>query len=1756
MGWKIPFLVPTIGSDDTTTVASPSQEEEELVTEAAAADEVEEEERGATTTVNSNNDNSNNDNSNNSSTNGGGDDDDDDYFSIDGIHTFSTVDDDDNFDACSSNNNNNATSSRSSSTNNDDGAKESQSQIQIQIQIQQQQQKQQDDSLMTKGITMGGLVRRYRRKSQGIGRKNNVRDLSNEDNDVEEEKVSYVYGSGTINDSSNTKIGNDRDDVPNNANGGGGIDKSNSTSNGNSKKQKHQQYLGEEPTCSTADTLLNTFSSSSLSSSHIGGGISSTTTNGEETLGEVVNNDRSSNIIAAADDALEKCVVQTGEGFATAEGKQQHKQKSQQSKKEEEAIRQVVVRSSSRTIEIENHASFSQSCMSERDKLQQEVQNLEMELSKMKNEYKQKSSKELAASIVRQQNEAENEKEEVIRISAIKNEMNDKIRLLDDENNRLKITNSIIVNDLKITRVRLEKELATVNNHWKSSGEKVVELEDRTKQLKNDLTHAIRTVDELKKKDEDRQKSSEEKVVELKDRTTQLEHDLASAYRSIDELTKKEAEAVRLQQQEEENKKELELKLSISDKKYEQLQTDCNLLIEKSAATIEEVQQEKKDIEESSDELLRTERSKLEQELKSAQSELEGIRKEKKDIEESSNELLQTERSKSEHELKTARGEISTLQRTQIDSLTVLNQKATLHDEYKMKSDQQIELLRNEREELKKNVQTLSNKECELIKALDGVKSILDSTKIKLDSTIKEKNKIESRLKEEIRRVESKNKEAESRELQQKILLDDAESKIDKLEEQRRSLESMLSILKKKQSNLEEEVCRTEKEHADLQDIHCTTKEEVSKLVARKKELKDILRLSGQNQTDLEKTLHAKINCLENEKCLLHEEKDENNTRLAQTIEVYRTNTSTLQDEINETKTRLEQSQKKKNELSEQVADLQHACEKLKAEQRRIADEKDAAHVIALELADDANTKSSIRQNQLIALRKVEENAKKYAAMEMKRVVYLHAKTMKESAESTACLQKRIDDLQVKYQSLQEEYHETAERKEKKIEALVDEINALQQDHDDMAAKHGVEVEKIMSSHIKEMEERMASNNALETELNSFNKTCESMKHEHRIQIDNIVKAEAKKTQNDIIFLEKSNNDIRTKNAQEVEAVTSILTQRINTATATNEELRNRLEDLQENIKSSRNEEKSNIKAIQIKYDDLLESKAQLIDNHQLELEKAISDTRATTMVNQQLLIDEAEHNLKKAQGDFTSLCEKYENTKNKHRLELEKAISDTCVATMAKQQLLIDEAEKNLQKAQDHVTSLLEEHEKTKNKKEQVASLHSQSLKEAAASNDLLKDKVKKLGESNRKMIKCHHFELEKAISDTRAKVTGELQPLIDVWKESAHKTRCELASLRDEQKKKMQEYANEMDRVASLHTTSLQVSSVSMEAFKKQATLLSRTLQKELVDLQESFEKIKRDNEVMLDDAVANTRATTSAEFCLLIDDMEADATVAQKEIESLKKERERIKDDAAAEIVVLKSAAQKETALLKKERQRIKNDAAAEIVALKSAYSKQADESKKITANLKKQLEDLQEVFEILKEAEKTKTDITVSRIRTKHFTEQQVLIDEANELTKRLQNKIATLEEQQNNIRRTSAAETDALISQHVKTMENANIAANVLQQEVIDLQEGYKKMEENFRLKVEEGLSLTRAKLILEQEVREAEAQLNIAEKGNLRLKMEKEGMKIKSAAEVKNITSLCSQSEEEKWASEKKLKVVEERIFIIFLFAVFLFIYK
>merc|ERR1711865_244829 len=104
-------------------------------------------------------------------------------------------------------------------------------------------------------------------------------------------------------------------------------------------------------------------------------------------------------------------------------------------------------------------------------------------------------------------------------------------------------------------------------------------------------------------------------------------------------------------------------------------------------------------------------------------------------------------------------------------------------------------------------------------------------------------------------------------------------------------------------------------------------------------------------------------------------------------------------------------------------------------------------------------------------------------------------------------------------------------------------------------------------------------------------------------------------------------------------------------------------------------------------------------------------------------------------------------------------------------------------------------------------------------------------------------------------------------------------------------------------------------MEAFKKQATLLSRTLQKELVDLQESFEKITRDNEVMLDDAVANTRATTSAEFCLLIDDMEADATVAQKKIESLKKERERIK-----------------------------NDAAAEIVALKSAYSKQADESKK--------------------------------------------------------------------------------------------------------------------------------------------------------------------------------------------------------------------
>merc|ERR1711865_544568 len=438
-----------------------------------------------------------------------------------------------------------------------------------------------------------------------------------------------------------------------------------------------------------------------------------------------------------------------------------------------------------------------------------------------------------------------------------------------------------------------------------------------------------------------------------------------------------------------------------------------------------------------------------------------------------------------------------------------------------------------------------------------------------------------------------------------------------------------------------------------------------------------------------------------------------------------------------------------------------------------------------------------------------------------------------------------------------------------------------------------------------------------------------------------------------------------------------------------------------------------------------------------------------------------------------------------------------------------------------------LEEHEKTKKEKEQVASLHSQSLKEAAASNDLLKDKVKKLGESNRKMIKCHHFELEKAISDTRAKVTGELQPLIDVWKESAHKTRCELASLRDEQKKKMQEYANEMDRVASLHTTSLQVSSVSMEAFKKQATLLSRTLQKELVDLQESFEKIKRDNKVMLDDAVANTRATTSAEFCLLIDDMEADATVAQKKIELLKKERERIKDDAAAEIV-----------------------------ALKSAYSKQADESKKITANLKKQLEDLQEVFEILKEAEKTKTDIAVSRIRTKHFTEQQVLIDEANELTKRLQNKIATLEEQQNNIKRTSAAETDALISQHVKTMENANIVANVLQQEVIDLQEGYKKMEENFRLKVEEGLSVTRAKLILEQEVREAEAQLNIAEKENLRLKMEKEGMKIKSAAEVKNITSLCSQSEEEKWASEKKLKVVEERIFIIFLFAVFLFIYK
>merc|ERR1711865_704603 len=126
--------------------------------------------------------------------NGGGDDDNDDYFSIDGIHTFSTVDDDDNFDACSSNNNNNAASSRSSSTNNDDGAKESQSQIQIQMQIQQQQQKQQDDSLMTKGITMGGLVRRYRRKSQGIGRKNNVRDLSNEDNDVEEEKVSYVYG--------------------------------------------------------------------------------------------------------------------------------------------------------------------------------------------------------------------------------------------------------------------------------------------------------------------------------------------------------------------------------------------------------------------------------------------------------------------------------------------------------------------------------------------------------------------------------------------------------------------------------------------------------------------------------------------------------------------------------------------------------------------------------------------------------------------------------------------------------------------------------------------------------------------------------------------------------------------------------------------------------------------------------------------------------------------------------------------------------------------------------------------------------------------------------------------------------------------------------------------------------------------------------------------------------------------------------------------------------------------------------------------------------------------------------------------------------------------------------------------------------------------------------------------------------------------------------------------------------------------------
>merc|ERR1712154_526120 len=94
----------------------------------------------------------------------------------------------------------------------------------------------------------------------------------------------------------------------------------------------------------------------------------------------------------------------------------------------------------------------------------------------------------------RQQQQQQHEETEQRLVSNIK-ELDDQIRVLEKENNRLK---NVVIAGLEVERTRLEEQISVVTDRWKASEERVIGLDHASNQLQKDLALANQSIEELK----------------------------------------------------------------------------------------------------------------------------------------------------------------------------------------------------------------------------------------------------------------------------------------------------------------------------------------------------------------------------------------------------------------------------------------------------------------------------------------------------------------------------------------------------------------------------------------------------------------------------------------------------------------------------------------------------------------------------------------------------------------------------------------------------------------------------------------------------------------------------------------------------------------------------------------------------------------------------------------------------------------------------------------------------------------------------------------------------------------------------------------------------------------------------------------------------------------------------------------------------------------------------------------------------------